>query len=69
MKYPNYIYNNVRQNMGLEWNDTSKDNEIDKMSRKEVLERFWTWEGIIGYANTIKNSVFDVYGINKEGEN
>ena len=69
MKYPNYIYNNVRQNMGLEWNDTSKDNEIDKMSRKEVLERFWMWEGIIGYANTIKNSVFDVYGINKGDEN
>lgn len=69
MKYSNYIYNNVRQNLGLEWNDTSRDSEIDAMSPDEVLDRFWQWEGIIGYTHTIISSVFDVYGIDKEGEN
>ena len=60
MKYPNYIYYNVRQNMGLEWNDTSMDEEIDEMSPGEVLDRFWEWEGIIGYTHTIIDSVLDV---------
>ena len=46
--------------MGLEWNDTSMDEEIDEMSPGEVLDRFWEWEGIIGYTHTIIDSVLDV---------
>lgn len=66
MRYPKYIYKNVRQNIGLEWDDNSMDDEIDGMTPGEVLDRFWEWEGIVGYTHKIIDSVLDVYGIEKE---
>jgi hypothetical protein len=43
----------VRQDMGLDETDTSKDDEIRNMSFKEYLGRYLSWEGIIGYTSTI----------------
>ena len=60
--YPDYIMRNVRQSLGLEPDDTSKDDIINEMEKDEVLKMFWQWEGIIGYADKIKSSVVDIYG-------
>lgn len=66
MKYPVYIMKRLRQNMGLEPEDSSMDKEIDIMSPGEVVDRVLEWEGIIGYSNLITDLIFDVYGFDKE---
>ena len=68
MKYPEYIYENVRQTFGLDAQDTSKDEEINEMSRGDVLKHFWEWEGIIGYSHLMYETVCDIYGF-KESDN
>ena len=62
-KYPDYIVESVRRNLGLDINDNSMDNEINDMDPDEVLERYWTWNNIIGFSERIKESVADIYGI------
>lgn len=66
LKYPDYIVEAVRQNLGLDYSDDSKDDEINQMNPDEVLERYWTWNGIIGYADQMKESIADIYGIDFE---
>lgn len=63
--YPDYIMRNVRQSLDLEPDDTSRDEEINEMDKEEVLEKFWQWEGIIGYTSKILSSVEDIYGYGK----
>lgn len=65
-KYPAYIMKRLRQNLGLEPDDTSGDKEIDIMSPGEVVDRVLEWEGIIGYSSLITDLIFDVYGFDKE---
>lgn len=61
-KYPNYVMEAVRQNMGIEKDDTSHDKVINEaLSRDEVFDRFWAWHGIFGYKNLMKNSVDDIF--------
>ena len=66
MKYPEYIMKKVRQRIGLELNDNSKDEEIEIMSPGEIIDAVLEWEGIIGYTEFIVDLVFDVYGFDKE---
>jgi hypothetical protein len=37
-KYPNYIMQKVRQRLGIEENDTSRDADINNMSKDEVFQ-------------------------------
>ena len=66
MKYPEYIMKKVRQRIGVEPNDNSKDEEIEIMSPGEIIDAVLEWEGIIGYTEFIVDLVFDVYGFDKE---
>lgn len=61
--YPNYIMEKVRQRLGLEPYNTSRDEDINNMSRDEVFQHCLYWEGIIGYENTIKSWIKDIYGV------
>lgn len=63
-KYSERVMRNVRQNMGLEPNDTSEDKFIEALGRHEVLDKFLTWEGIIGYTNKIEDAISNIYGVN-----
>lgn len=63
-KYSERVMKNVRENMGLEPNDTSQDKFIEALGRHEVLDRFLTWEGIIGYTNKIEDAISDIYNVN-----
>lgn len=47
-KYPESIMQAVRQNMGLEATDTSKDEIINKLPSDAVWHRFCTWHGFLG---------------------
>ena len=62
-KYSERVMRNVRENMGLEPDDTSKDKYIESLGRHEVLDRFLTLEGIIGYTNKIEDAIIDIYHV------
>lgn len=61
--YFDSIMEDVRQNLGLEASDTSRDDEINGMTRQEVLDRVCNWNGLIGYAGTIREWIEDIWGI------
>lgn len=60
-KYPEEIMRNVRQNLGLKPDDTSKDEIIMSMDKEDVLDRCLTWEGICGYGSLILSMVNGIY--------
>lgn len=64
--YPEYIMQTVRQHLGLEEWDTSRDEEINGMSHGTVFDHVLEWEGIIGYGYTIHGWINDIYGVNLE---
>ncbi len=61
--YPDYIMQRVRQHLGLEEYDTSRDEEINNMSHNEVFKHVLEWEGIIGYDYAIHGWIKDIYGV------
>lgn len=61
--YPEYIMEYVRQNMGLKKDDKSKDEEILKMRKREIIDRVCHWNGLIGYGGQVKGWIEDIYGI------
>lgn len=62
-KYFDCIMEDVRQNLGLEPDDTSKDDEINEMSRDEILDRVCEWHGLIHYGDTIREWIENIWGI------
>ena len=62
-RYPDYIIDKVRQHLGLEHNDVSRDAEINGMSHNTVFTHVLEWEGIIGYQYTIPQWITDIYGV------
>lgn len=68
MKYPENIMRMVRGNLDLELDDTSRDGEIEAMSKQEVFDRVCNWDGLIGYSRTIKDWINQIYGINLDKE-
>ncbi len=63
-KYPDHIMDKVRQSLGLEPGDTSKDAEINAMSRDAVFDHCLNWEGLINYGNQMRDWIQDIYGVN-----
>lgn len=62
-KYSESIMECVRQRLGLERYDDSRDEEINELSPDEILEHLCNWNGLIGYATTIKSWIEDIYKI------
>lgn len=62
-KYPDEIMEYVRQSLGLDEDDESKDYEINEMSANEVFNYVCNWNGLIGYADLIKSWIEDIYEI------
>ena len=67
-KYSHYIMGNIRQVLGLEPTDTSRDEEIINMSRKEIIEKYLLWEGIINFTEEILSVIEEVYDVYLEEE-
>lgn len=63
MRYPENIMKDLRQREGLEPNDTSMDEELQQMSPNEAFDEVLMWNGLIGYARTIKSWIEDIYNI------
>ena len=60
-KYSYTIMKRVRQRLGLDENDTSRDAEIESMSGYEILDHYLKWEGIIGYTDEILDVVIEAF--------
>lgn len=54
----------VRQRWGLERFDDSRDEEINLLSSDEVFDHVCNWNGLLGYATTIKSWIEDIYKVN-----
>jgi hypothetical protein len=53
----------VRQNLGIEKDDTSKDDLINEMDNAEILDRVATWNNLIRYGGTIIDWVERVFDV------
>lgn len=62
-KYFDSIMEDVRQNLGLEADDTSRDDEINEKTRLEVLDHVCTWHGLIGFSDIICEWIEDIWGV------
>lgn len=62
-KYPDYIMETLRQRLGLDKDDTSRDEYINTYSPNEAFEEVLTWNGICGFSYTIKSWIESIYGI------
>ena len=64
-QYSDFIMRAVRQNLGLDEDDTSRDEEIMEMAGAEIVDRYLTWNGIIGYTsyiiNVVSQAIFEPY--------
>lgn len=60
-KYSESIMEYVRQRLGLEKYDDSRDKEINELSPNEAFEHVCEWNGLCGYSNTIKSWIRDIY--------
>lgn len=67
MKYPENIMCKVRGSLDLEFDDTSRDGEIDLMTNREIFEAMCNYEGLIGYADTIIGWINQIYGLDLNG--
>lgn len=63
--YSEKVMEALRQNRGLEPNDTSEDEEIMKMAKRDVFNQYCAWEGLLGgYGHMLLNVIEDIYDIN-----
>ena len=60
--YPEYIMCYVGQHLGLNPNDTSEDDAINAMAESEIFSRVCDWNGLLGYGDTIRVWIKDVFG-------
>ena len=65
---PKRIVKVVRQTMGLDADDPSRDGEIICMSHRELFDAWLTWNGIIGYTEVILDTIEEIYSIALEEE-
>lgn len=62
-KFSESVMELLRQRLGLEEDDTSRDNEINSYSMNEAFDEVLIWNGIIGYGNEIRSLIDDIYGL------
>ena len=56
------IIDDLRENLGLERGDTSKDDNINSMSPNEIFERWCEWNGFINRSETFRRVIGSIYG-------
>ena len=61
--YPEHIMESLRQRIGLEEDDTSRDEELQMLTPQEALNECLEWEGIDGYTSWILNVIRDTFKV------
>ena len=62
-KYPDNIMEILRQRVGLDEDDTSRDDELQTLTPVEALDECLSWEGIDGYTSWILNVIRDTFKV------
>ena len=62
-KYPEHILQKLRQRKSLEENDKSLDEKFNNYTPSQAFREVLCWEGLIGWDETIKHWIEDIYGI------
>lgn len=61
------IINDVREYLGVKPDDSSKDEEINKMSLNEIFHDWCEWNGYINGSEKFKRVIGSIYNIDNEG--
>lgn len=61
--YPEHIMETLRQRIGLEDDDKSRDEELQMLTPQEALSECLEWEGIHGYTSWILNVIRDTFKV------
>jgi len=68
-RYPEYILKKLRQREGLEEDDKSQDDKLNRMTANIVFAECLQWEGFFGYAHIFKDWIKDIYGVDLDNMN
>ena len=60
---PNWIMRDIRENMYLEPDDTSKDEDILELDGEDFLNKWLEWNGICGYTKDIIEVIYHAFGV------
>lgn len=64
-KYSENIMRDVRQSLGCDELDTTHDEEIMKMAKQDVFNKYCEWNGLLGgYGYDLLNVIENIYDIN-----
>ena len=67
-EYPEYILRHLRRRMGMEPDDTSRDEIFQGMEPKRVFKEVLIWNGLLsGWDRQIIGWIKDIYGVDLEG--
>lgn len=61
--YPEHIMETLRQRIGLEDDDKSRDEELQMLTPQEALSECLEWAGIHGYTSWILNVIRDTFKV------
>jgi len=61
--YSDRVMRAVREMIYLDYEDTSKDNEIVKMPRRKILTYCLEHKGILGQTGYILSLIDEIYGV------
>ena len=65
--YNNDIMEAVRQRMGLEENDFSKDDVIMQMDKEEIFREYCQWNGLLGaFYLDMLDAIRNIYNVSLE---
>lgn len=53
----------IRESLGLEAEDNTRDVEIANMAPEEQFDAFLTWHGIINWSDAIHRAHTDIFGM------
>lgn len=62
------IIDDVRENLGSERGDTSKDDDINSMSPNEIFDKWCEWNGFINGSETFRRVIGGIYGISIDND-
>ena len=63
IEVPEYIMRDIRENMYLEPDDTSRDEDILELDGEDFLNKWLEWNGICGYTRDIIDVIYYAFGI------
>lgn len=62
-RLPDIIISDIRKSLGVEPDDTSKDNIINTMDNDELFDKWCRWQGLINWSGRIRATIQVIYNL------